>query len=442
MLDDEVSILEIIGSHLGEDGYDTALRSSPAEALSCIAEETFSVLITDLKMPGMGGLEVIRRAREIDRDIAIIVVTAAIEVTHAIEALRSGAYDYLLKPFNLAEVSLSVETAIERRALVIENRQYQTELEARVEAATHDIQLVNDELKLTQQYLQNLLDSTVDTIVTVDENGTISYVNVGSLEMLGYEEDQLVGFQVQDLFMAGKDETNYLRRMLASNKVIKNYETELRHASGAAIPVNVSVSIARHPAKDTVSVFAIAKDITEQKCLESQLKEMSIKDSLTGLYNHGHFFDRLDAEVERAKRQGHPLSLVLFDLDNFKTYNDCHGHLDGDKVICAAGQVILECTREHVDIGFRYGGDEFTVILPEAGIDQANDIAERIRNTFAARRFDNMTLSVGLVAFQKNMNSRSLIRYADAMMYEAKRAGGNRVRIYQHSAADPDARVS
>lgn len=436
VLDDEASILEIIEGHLGEEGYDCTAMAHPGDALACLEREPFALLITDLKMPEMSGLEVIRRARAIDPDLAIIVITAVMEVTNAIQALRSGAYDYLLKPFNLAEMSVAVENALERRRLVIENRTYQSELEDRITEATRDLTIVNNELELTQRYLRNLLDSTVDTIVTVDEQGIITYVNEGSLEMLGYTADRLEGAHVRDFFMGGADEANYLRRMLETSRVVKNYETELKHVSGAAIPVNISLSIARHPGKEAMSIFAIAKDITDQKCLESQLKEMSIKDSLTGLYNHGHFFDRLDAEVERAKRQGHPLSLVLFDLDEFKTYNDCHGHLEGDKVICAAGQVILECTREHVDIGFRYGGDEFTVILPEALEAQATEIAERIRNTFAARRFDSVTLSVGLTTFTKNMNSRALIRYADAMMYEAKAAGGNRVHIYRH-AGDP-----
>ena len=96
---------------------------------------------------------------------------------------------------------------------------------------------------------------------------------------------------------------------------------------------------------------------------------MSIKDSLTGLYNQRYFYDRLAGEIERARRQSHPLSLLLFDIDQFKTYNDCHGHLAGDNVLQAAGQIVMESTREHVDVGFRYGGDEFTVILPEADED-------------------------------------------------------------------------
>jgi diguanylate cyclase (GGDEF)-like protein len=158
---------------------------------------------------------------------------------------------------------------------------------------------------------------------------------------------------------------------------------------------------------------------------------MSIKDSLTGLYNQRYFYDRLEAEIERARRQGHPLSLLLFDIDQFKTYNDCHGHLEGDRVLRTTGEVVLECTREHVDTGFRYGGDEFTVILPEADEQQASVIAERIRASFEAKRFDHLTLSVGLMSYKLGSSVRTFIRFTDAMMYDAKRSGGNRVYIYK-----------
>ena len=91
----------------------------------------------------------------------------------------------------------------------------------------------------------------------------------------------------------------------------------------------------------------------------------------------------------------------------------------------------MECTREHVDLGFRYGGDEFTIILPEAPEDQAHRIAERIRETFAEKHFDLLTLSVGLMTYQEGHTARSFIQFTDSMMYDAKRSGGNKVHIYR-----------
>jgi len=151
---------------------------------------------------------------------------------------------------------------------------------------------------------------------------------------------------------------------------------------------------------------------------------------LTGLFNQRYFYERLTIEIERARRQNHPLSLLLFDVDHFKEYNDAHGHLAGDRVLQAIGAVVRESTRGYVDIGCRYGGDEFTIILPETGLEHARNIAERIRTSFEARQFGRCTLSVGLMTYRKDTTAESFIRFADEMMYLAKRSGGNRVYVF------------
>jgi diguanylate cyclase (GGDEF)-like protein/PAS domain S-box-containing protein len=427
----------MLGQHLEDEGYTCVLHTSPPQALEALATGSYSLLLTDLKMPEMYGLDVVRRAKKLDPDLAIIVITALLDVTNAIDAIRAGADDYLLKPFNLSEITLAVESALEKRRLIQENKEYQHRLEDRVRAATHDLELANQELRRTKEYLENLIDSSVDAIVTVDHHSRISYINQGGLQMTGYQRDEVFNHPLHQFLGAGRQEVRHLMVMLKEKKRLQNYETDLRKHDGGYMPVNISLSLVRGSDGKVISTLAICKDITEQKRLEQELKEMSIKDSLTGLYNQRYFYDRLEAEIERARRQGHPLSLLLFDIDLFKTYNDCHGHLGGDNVLQALGEVVQECTREHVDIGFRYGGDEFTVILPEASEKQALAIAERIRTTFLERRFDNLTLSIGLMSYRQGSSLRTFIRFTDAMMYDAKRSGGNRVIVYDH-ALDPD----
>lgn len=438
ILDDEPSILEILGQYLEEESYDCTPMTSPLEALTRLRNEPFDLLLTDLRMPDMNGIEVVQRAKSHDPDLAVIVVTAHMEVTNAVEALRAGADDYLLKPFNLGEITVSVEKALERRRLIIENRRHQVELERRVHEATADLERINQELRRTKEYLENLLHSSLDAIVTAGRDQRISFANQGAIRMLGYEPAEFIGAPSDPFFAGGKEEVRYLCRLLDEGQILQNYETEVFKRNGDQIPINMSISQVRDPDGTLVSTLAICKDITEQKRLENELKEMSIKDSLTGLYNQRYFYDRLESEIERARRQRHPLSLLLFDIDQFKTYNDCHGHLEGDKVLRSVGQVVVECTREHVDIGFRYGGDEFTVILPEAQEAQALIIAERIRTYFEAKHFDMLTLSVGLMSYREGSSLRSFIRFADAMMYDAKRSGGNRVFVFQPDAAHED----
>ena len=434
ILDDEPAILELLEHYLQTEGHTCVLAATGRHALDELGRGPFALVMADLGLPDMDGLEVVHRVRAEDPEIAIIVVTGLGEVTTAVEAMQAGADDYLLKPLNFEEIAVSVSKVLEKRDLVIANRRHQQDLEDRVRSATEDLARANAELSRTKDYLENLLHSTVDAILTADPAGNISFVNEGVLRMLGYEREQLVGTRVAGLLEGGGDEVRTLMLRLKDNAPLQNYETRLHHRDGHLVPVSLSVSLVRDAEGALRSWLAIGKDITEQKRLDQELKELSIRDSLTGLYNHRYFYERLESEIERARRQRHPLSLLLIDLDQFKPYNDSYGHLAGDEVLRGIRDVIMECTRGHVDLGFRYGGDEFTVILPEAEEAQAREIAERIRSTFERKDFERISMSVGVVAYQPGSSLEEFVQAADAMMYEAKRTGGNRVCVF-----DPEA---
>lgn len=430
ILDDDGAILDLLGQYLTTQGYECSLCPTGAEAFDQLKQDSFALLLADIGLPDMDGLDVVRKVRQTDSEIGIIIITGLSEVSAAVEAMRAGADDYLVKPLKFNEISVSVSKVLEKRNLVIENRRYQEDLELRVRAATENLERTNRELSHTKEYLENLLHSTVDTIITYDQTGKIGFANEGALQMLGYSKDELLGTLVANLFVGGHEEARKFWHSIEGEKPRENYESELKHKDGHVIPVNMSVSPVRDANGQVASWLAIGKDITEQKRLGQELKEMSIKDSLTGLYNHRHFYERLGPEIERALRQKHPLSLLLLDLDRFKPYNDRHGHLAGDDVLRAVGEVIGECTRVHVDLEFRYGGDEFTVILPEAEEKQAHHIAERIRATLEQRRFEGVSISIGVMEYQPELSLEQFVQYADAMMYEAKRSGGNRVCVF------------
>lgn len=166
--------------------------------------------------------------------------------------------------------------------------------------------------------------------------------------------------------------------------------------------------------------------LMEKEKLEAEVHRLIITDDLTGLYNYRHFFKTLDAELTRMKRQKTSLSLLLFDLDNFKRYNDLKGHFEGDKVLRKVGEIVNRSIRFNVDSGFRYGGDEFAVILVGATVDRALPIAERIRASIEGT-FQEITVSLGLTEFQDDFDLERFVKSADQAMYTAKNAGGNRV---------------
>ena len=172
---------------------------------------------------------------------------------------------------------------------------------------------------------------------------------------------------------------------------------------------------------------------TETKLLESEkkYKNLSITDDLTQLFNSRYFYAKLQEEIDRANRYNRPVSLLLIDIDDFKLYNDNYGHLKGDNVLAAAGDVIRKCLRK-IDTAFRYGGEEFMVILPETPVEAARIVAERIRKAFEAETFrpeptKEVTVTVSIGASQFEEGRKQFIQRADQAMYKAKAGGKNRV---------------
>jgi diguanylate cyclase (GGDEF)-like protein/PAS domain S-box-containing protein len=440
VLDDEVAILDVVKQQLSLAGISSDVEASPASALDRLEANGYALLITDLRMHGMDGIEMTRRAKAVCDDLSVIVMTGLSEVSLAVDAMRAGADDYILKPFEQDELVLSVRRALEKRELALKAQRYERDLERRVNEATRQLRETNQVLMRTQQYLNNLLESTVDCIITFAPDDSITFANRGAQRMLGYHGEELAGLSMIGLCSGGPEEVRYLKRVLSPENPLQNYETEVRQKSGEFISVNMSLSAVTGAEGKIDAYLAICKDITEQKRLETELKEQSIRDGLTGLYNVRYFYERLEGEVERAKRQGHPLSLLLLDIDRFKGYNDAHGHLEGDQVLKGVAECIEDSTREHVDMGFRYGGDEFTVVLPEASKETALGIGNRIRELFASKRYDLLTLSIGLMTYNERYSTRTFIQLTDSMMYDAKRSGGNRVYVYE--ANDLGAAVS
>ena len=160
-----------------------------------------------------------------------------------------------------------------------------------------------------------------------------------------------------------------------------------------------------------------------------KMEELSMTDSLTHIFNRRHFYRRLKEEMKRAKRQKHLVSLLVVDLDNLKVYNDKHGHLKGDEALRGVAQAVTASIRQDVDTGYRYGGDEFAVILPDSDETEAAEVAERLRKTFENFGFEGTSLSIGLAEIDFEEDLDDFVTRADTAMYVAKNSGGNKVHI-------------
>ncbi|MGH9389708.1 MAG: GGDEF domain-containing protein, partial [Vicinamibacteria bacterium] len=178
--------------------------------------------------------------------------------------------------------------------------------------------------------------------------------------------------------------------------------------------------------------LAAAKSAIEE--VNRRLAEMAVTDGLTRLFNHRHFHEQLAHEVRRSRRHGFPLSLLMIDIDDFKEYNDAHGHPAGDQVMLRVASLLSQNLRQ-TDIAARYGGEEFAVILSNTALDASMVIAEKIRQAIESHPFPfgghefvgRLTVSVGAASFEAaNESPSDLVKRADAALYRAKREGKNR----------------
>ncbi len=172
-----------------------------------------------------------------------------------------------------------------------------------------------------------------------------------------------------------------------------------------------------------------------QKLRESEqhYQELSATDGLTSIFNSRQFYGTLRNEIERSRRYNHPLTLLMLDIDNFKKYNDTYGHLEGDKVLVGSAKIIKDCIRLS-DTAYRYGGEEFAVILPVTTGEQGVNAAERVRTMLSSEVFMpgsgvkvKVTVSIGVAQYVKDEDIMEFVRRADQNLYAAKAAGKDQV---------------
>ncbi len=282
----------------------------------------------------------------------------------------------------------------------------------------------------TEQTYQKLFEAVNDAIFYLNSEGYFSTFNRMFLKITGYTEREIRSLHFSkiihpdDVPMMMNDHQKVLRGEYAPER----YTFRLINKEERVIYVEGNFRRVREK-NDVVGVLAVLRDVTEKIRIEKELLELSITDGLTGLHNQRHFYNELDKEMERSKRQHTTLSLLLFDLDDFKVFNDIHGHLEGDKVLKNVAQAVLKSIRR-MDSAYRYGGDEFTVILPGATQDEGAQVAERIKKSFESTPYlQQIKLSIGLVEFDPQYELTTFVKHADEAMYTAKKMGGDQIFI-------------
>lgn len=225
----------------------------------------------------------------------------------------------------------------------------------------------------------------------------------------------------QDVLTAHVKDAKALQAQVAA------FPVRLQGKHAATLVLGSASSIAHHT--DLISLLLDKLSVALGRAQRFQdAQHSAMTDALTGLYNKAYFLEALRNEITRSQRTQRPISLILFDFDNFKEFNDTHGHPEGDKLLRQLGEVVRATVRA-IDIPARYGGEEFTIILPETGHDSAFTFAERLRAT--VQNQSSTTISIGIATcMNASVSGDTLLKEADKALYSAKRNGKNQTRNF------------
>lgn len=304
-------------------------------------------------------------------------------------------------------------------------------------------------LRKSERKYRFLVEHMTDTVWTLDMDMKPTYVGQASAKVLGFTPEERLGQSLSDmvtpetysrLMDVFARELEKEREGTADPDRTVTIEMEYYHKDGHTRWLENKVHAIRDNEGRIVGLHGVSRDITERKRMEDSLRDserryqkLSIVDNLTQLFNLRQFYAQLENETERSDRFGHPLTLLFFDIDDFKVFNDTYGHMEGDKVLQRIGQVTRNCLRE-TDFAYRYGGEEFTVILPTTTGLNGAIIAERIRSEIKKETFTplpgltvHVTVSIGVAQYESQEDMKSFVQRADQFMYRGKKSGKDRV---------------
>lgn len=436
VVDDELFFRRLYTELLGEEGYIVETVANGDSALNRLRQGGIDVVLTDLVMPGISGLEVLRQALGINNPPEVILATSHASLDTAIQALKSGARDYLIKPFDPEELRHLVRTSLEQRRLLDENSLLKRQIRLFQAGQNLASQMDNDKL---------LSQSVATMLREIGQGRGFAFLQERNKppQILGSQgPDQEVQMLTMGLalFSGLRDITGL--RLIKKEELPErpSWPEDLRtlcvfplrfgkHLRGALYFYNVVGFDLPTPFPYENLIF-LAEQASQgfQNCCRYQVtKDLIYLDDLTGLHNYRYLQIILDQEIRRAERYGLELSLIFMDIDYFKTVNDTRGHLAGSQVLKEVADLLRTCVRE-VDLVFRYGGDEFTAVLVETGSHGSTLVSERIRQTIEGHTFLSdtptpvrLTITVGHAAYPSNaVGKQALIDLADQAMYQGK----------------------
>ncbi len=452
IVEDDQAVCDLLQKIVESQGYTVVVCTTAASAMAAFAADFPHLVLMDWMLPDMDGLELIRTFRVSERGqyLTLLMISGKDSPEDIATAIAAGVDYFMAKPVErkvlniwLSAASQHVRDCLQREGADLVLAKIKEDLEdnnLQLEEALSRANTMAMEAEQAYIEINQIFKTVAGGIVLVDKHCNILRCNDSFLKMAGVKRENLRAQKCYEIFHSCLCSTEGcpLQRLKKGEKRVES-EIEKEGPEGTPVYYSTISTPFKGPGGDLIGIVEHITDITERVKAEKSLaeserryKELSLVDELTRLFNKRYFNTHLQLEVERANRHGHPLSLLLLDIDNFKHHNDTYGHADGDRVLARLGQVIAESLRVN-DVPCRYGGEEFTIILPVTSGEQATVVAERIRARFAGEIFQptpqetvRKTISIGVTQYLAGESGQSLLERADQNMYEAKQSGKNR----------------
>ena len=432
IVDDELNHLNSLQELFSKENYNINIANSAIEAIAIIDKDDIDVLLLDMNMPGMGGVEVMKHISKNDINTTIIVVSGESTFEAAENALKYGAYDYVRKPYSIDGLINSLKNALKKRQL------------------EHENQAMNQRLLKSENLHRYIVNKSPDIVYMLNREGYFTFVNERMEKTLGYSKKDILGkhyssiVHEDDLVMAEYTFNERRTGKRASVNVelrlkCKDENSNVKYFDNRLLPITInSFGVYKSTDGDDkfVGTYGIARDISDKKESEKIIHFQAYHDTLTRLPNRTLLNDRLVQAISHAKRNNEKLSIMFLDLDRFKNINDTLGHLMGDKLLQSVADRLKKCLRE-CDTLARIGGDEFTILLPEIHSKGDSElIAQKIIDTLKHPfSLDNQNIyistSIGIAHYPNDGETKeSLLKHADIAMYAVKNKGKDGFQFY------------
>ncbi len=470
IVDDDFDTRFILKRILENEGYMIFLAKDEAETFEILSKNPMHLILLDLKLGTTSGFEICKKIKNNLNLASIPIISISVSQLEQdmIKAIEYGFVDFIGKPFNNRILTTKIASIIRfkeeeeqlkksRRELIKLNRftSIQKELLAQEAEFSRDLnQVLDAESKkgFIRERFSSFVGARLFTIFSIDENTREFKLFISNHERL----------PANLVVPVNKDSIMYEVLRTKNHIFLKDFSrSRFEKSKRSKYTTNVVCTVPLISGHRTIGVLNVndpnSEDIEgydfegrivrtsrhlavslHNTVLYEKVKDLSMRDSMTGLYNFRHFLETLRQEVEDAQRSSEPLSCIMLDIDNFKTVNDTYGHQVGDLVLKELARSVSLSVRSS-DIPARYGGDEFCIVLPKTDKTLALKLAQRLMNLFSEKeiRIPNqkervrVTISIGIAAFPEDTRDMDeLMKLADEALYRAKSRGKNRIVDY------------